>query len=111
MIFVEAGAFSRGRVELLSDAEFRDFQIALLIDPERGAVVPETGGLRKLRWAGSGRGRRGGLRIIYFHLASEDLILLLLLYPKNQQDDLTPGQKRILHELVAAEIRARAEEP
>lgn len=75
MIFVEARAFSRRRADHLSEAEFRGLQIALLIDPERGAVVPETGGLRKLRWAGSGRGRRGGLRIIYFHSGSRDLIL------------------------------------
>ncbi len=102
--------FSRRRADHLGDAEFRALQSALLTDPERGAIIPGTGGLRKLRWGGSGRGRRGGLRVIYFHLGSDDLVLLLLLYPKNEQDDLTMDQKRILRELVAAEIRARAEE-
>jgi mRNA-degrading endonuclease RelE of RelBE toxin-antitoxin system len=110
MIFVEARAFSQRRADHLSDSEFRALQTALLIDPERGVVIPGTGGLRKLRWSGSGRGQRGGLRVIYYLLESGDLVLLLLLYPKNQQDDLTPEQKRILRDLVAAEIRARAEE-
>ncbi|HEY0153192.1 MAG TPA: hypothetical protein VGB92_14400 [Longimicrobium sp.] len=110
MIFVEARAFSHRRADHLSDSEFRALQTALLIDPERGVVIPGTGGLRKLRWSGSGRGRRGGLRVIYFLLESGDLVLLLLLYPKNQQDDLTPEQTRILRDLIAAEIRARAEE-
>lgn len=111
MIFVEARAFNRGRADHLEDAEFRALQTDLLIDPERGAVIPGTGGIRKLRWAGTGRGRRGGLRVIYFHLAARDMILLLLLYPKNEQDDLTPDQNRLLRRLVAAEIRAHAEEP
>jgi hypothetical protein len=107
MIFVESRAFSRRRAEHLHDAELRALQTALLQDPEAGVSIPGTGGLRKLRWAGSGRGRRGGMRVIYFPLLSRRVIFLLLLYSKNEQDDLTPEQKRTLRRLVYAEIAQR----
>lgn len=107
MIFVEFRAFSRGRAEHLDEDEFRALQNALLANPEAGVLIPGTGGLRKLRWAGSGRGKRGGVRIIYYHLLPRDVLLLLLVYPKNEQDDMTPEQKRILRALVASEIEAR----
>lgn len=108
MIFVETRAFSRQRAEHLDDAEFRALQLALLENPEAGASIAGTGGLRKLRWAGSGRGRRGGVRVIYFPLLSRSVVLLFLLYPKNEQDDLTPEQKRTLRRLMDAEIAQRA---
>ena len=110
MIFVESHAFSRRRTEHLDDEDFRTLQGALLDNPEAGAVIPGTGGLRKLRWSAEGRGKRGGVRIIYFPLLSRSVILLLLLYAKNEQDDLTPEQKRILRWLVKAEIAAKAGE-
>lgn len=110
MIFVESRAFSRQRAEHMADAEFRALQSALLENPETGVPIPGTGGLRKLRWAGSGRGRRGGMRVIYFPLLSRSVVLLFLLYSKNEQDDLTPDQKRTLRRLVEAEIAQRAGE-
>ncbi len=110
MIFVESRAFSRQRAQHLDDAEFRALQSALLENPELGVLIRETGGLRKVRWAGTGRGRRGGVRIIYFPLLARGVVLLFLLYPKNEQDDLTPEQKRTLRRLVDAEIAERAEE-
>lgn len=107
MIFVEFRAFSRGRAEHLTDEHFRALQNALLQRPEAGAVIPGTGGLRKLRWGGEGRGKRGGVRIIYYPLVSRGVVLLLLLYPKNEQDDLTPEQKHILRSLVESEVAER----
>ena len=107
MIFVESRAFSRQRAEHLDDAEFRALQAAILENPEAGVSIAGTGGLRKLRWAASGRGRRGGMRVIYFPLLSRSVIFLLLLYPQNAQDDLTPEQKRTLRGLVYAEIAQR----
>lgn len=107
MIFVETRAFSRRRAEHLDDEDFRALQGALLDNPEMGAVIPGTAGLRKLRWSAEGRGKRGGVRIIYCPLLSRSVILLLLLYAKNEQDNLTPEQKRILRGLVEAEIAAK----
>lgn len=60
MIFVESRAFSRRRAEHLDEEEFRSFQSALVQNPEAGSLIPGTGGLRKLRWSGVGRGKRGG---------------------------------------------------
>jgi mRNA-degrading endonuclease RelE of RelBE toxin-antitoxin system len=103
-IFVETRIFSRQRQDHLSDEQFRTLQSHLLEMPETGARIPGTGGLRKLRWSAEGRGKRGGVRIIYFFVEQRELILLLLVYPKNVQDDLTAEQKRVLKELVRAEL-------
>ena len=111
MIFIETRAFSRRRAEHLNDDDFRSMQEALLTDPTAGAVIPGTGGLRKLRWSPSGRGKRGGLRVIYYPVLTRSVILMLLLYSKNEQDDLTPEQKRILRALVQTEIAHSAGEP
>lgn len=105
MIFVESRAFSRTRLQHMDDEEFDYLQRALLGQPDAGALIAGTGGLRKLRWAGSGRGKRGGMRVIYLHLEDHALVFFLLLYPKNVQDDLTPEQKRVLRTLVETEIR------
>jgi mRNA-degrading endonuclease RelE of RelBE toxin-antitoxin system len=107
MIFIEFRIFSRARAEHLDEEEFRALQNALLQHPEAGALIPGTGGLRKLRWGGGGRGKRGGVRVIYHVLSSRSLLLLLLVYPKNEQDDLSPEQKRILRSLVESEIAAK----
>lgn len=107
MVFVEFRAFSRRRAELLDAEEFRALQNSLLENPEAGAVIPGTGGLRKLRWSVAGRGKRGGARVIYYPLLARSVCLMLLLYPKNEQDDLTPEQKRVLRSVVEAEIAAR----
>ena len=61
-------------------------------------------GLRKIRWLAEGRGKRGGVRVIYYPMPARSVILMLLVYPKNQQDDLTSEQKRRLAQLVRAEL-------
>lgn len=104
MIFVETHVFSRQRHEHLSEEQFRALQNLLLESSHAGARIPGTGGLRKLRWSAEGRGKRGGLRVIYFFVETRKLVLLLLLYPKNVQDDLSAEQKRVLQELVRAEL-------
>ena len=58
-----------------------------------------------MRWQGSGRGRRGGIRVIYFWIRDRDMILLLLAYPKKEQDDLTPKQLKVLRQVVEEELR------
>ncbi|HEX8276299.1 MAG TPA: hypothetical protein VF615_26905 [Longimicrobiaceae bacterium] len=104
MIFIETRPFSRRRAEHLDDDDFRSLQEALLADPTAGVVIPGSGGLRKLRWSTAGKGKRGGGRVIYFPILARSVILLLLFYSKNEQDDLTPEQKRILWALVQTEI-------
>lgn len=110
MIFVETRPFSRRRAEYLNDDDCRSLQEALVADPVAGAMIPGAGGIRKLRWSPAGRGKRGGVRVIYFPVLTRSVILLLLLYAKNEQDDLTPEQKRVLRVLVQTEIAQSAGE-
>lgn len=101
MKFMEFGTFTRRVYELLDDEEYRAIQNVLLANPRAGVLIPGTGGVRKLRWAGSGRGKRGGLRIIYYIAMPEETFVMLFLYAKSEQEDLTPEQKRGLRLMLA----------
>jgi hypothetical protein len=101
--FVESRAFSRRRDELMNAAEYRALQLALIMNPRLGAVIPGSGGIRKLRWAIEGRGKQGGTRVIYYHAASHRSLALLLIYAKNEADDLTPDQRQSLRKLMLDE--------
>jgi len=86
----------------MDDDEYADLQKYLGARPDAGNVIKGSGGIRKLRWAGSGRGKRGGLRVIYYWWVAKDRISLLLAYPKNEMDDLTADQlKRLKNELMS----------
>lgn len=100
MVIIETSVFTHQVLHLLKDEEYRRLQMALVLRPDAGAVIPGSGGLRKLRWAASGRGKRGGARLIYYWATDQEQILLLFIYPKNVQDDLTPGQLRALRYIV-----------
>ncbi len=102
---VETPVFTSSLRGLLSAEEYRQLQIALLLRPRQGALIRGSGGLRKLRWGAAGRGKRGGLRLIYYWEPSDELFYLLYTYLKNVQDDLTPGQVRILRGLVEEELK------
>ena len=97
--FIESPVYSEQIDDLLSAEDHRQSQMHLLEHPDRGAVIKGSGGLRKLRWAGSGRGKRGGIRVIYY-LWRGDTVFLLFAYPKNQQQDLTPAQAKLLKNLI-----------
>jgi hypothetical protein len=84
----------------LPDDEYRKIQLALVLRPEAGKIIPGSGGLRKIRWKSSGSGKRGGLKLIYFWDVQEDRIYMLLIYKKSKQEDLTPSQLKILRNLV-----------
>ncbi|MCU0806359.1 MAG: type II toxin-antitoxin system RelE/ParE family toxin [Burkholderiales bacterium] len=86
--FVETRLFSRLIRQYLDDEEYASLQSALMADPEAGVVVPGTGGVRKLRWAARGRGKRGGYRVIYFVRRKDGVIWMLTIYPKNVRDDV-----------------------
>jgi mRNA-degrading endonuclease RelE of RelBE toxin-antitoxin system len=100
MIIIEASSFVRTREGLLDDEELRQLQISLMLNPESGKVIPGSGGLRKLRWRGSGRGKRGGIRVIYYWIQKRERIYLLIAYAKNKQENLTAEQLKILKTLI-----------
>ena len=77
----------------------------LMLRPEQGALIRGTGGLRKIRWAGTGRGKRGGLRLIYYWAMESETIYMLYAYAKSKQEDLTPEQCRVLSRIVREEFK------
>lgn len=100
MVFVELTPFAGFREEHWTDEELRALQRFLLVTPTAGDVIRGTGGLRKLRWAASGRGKRGGARVIYYLQTSGDRIYLVYGYVKAKQEDLTPQQLKVLAALM-----------
>lgn len=95
--FTETGNFERKALDLIGDEGISRLQIYLCKYPTSAPVIPASGGIRKLRWSASGRGRRGGTRVIYFFAASEDRLILLDIYAKNQKSNL---RKEELNKLV-----------
>jgi mRNA-degrading endonuclease RelE of RelBE toxin-antitoxin system len=86
--FIETRLFTRLVVTYLNDDEYRALQVELSRNPDAGPVIPGSGGVRKIRWAAQGRGKRGGYRIIYYVKRRHGVIWLLTIYPKNVIDDL-----------------------
>jgi mRNA-degrading endonuclease RelE of RelBE toxin-antitoxin system len=105
MEFIETTIFTRRLLDLMTDEGYRRLQTVLFNRPDLGRVISGTGGLRKLRWGISGRGKRGGVRVIYYHAHAREQLLLLLVYPKNERDDLSSSQKRTLRSIVEREYR------
>jgi hypothetical protein len=103
MIIIETSIFTRQVQVLLSGEEYRNLQSTLVQHPDIGAVIPGSGGLRKMRWSMRGRGKRGGVRTIYYWAVSQDQILMLLMYAKNEKDALTPEQLKVLRRIVEEE--------
>jgi len=99
MLFIETEIFTEDVKELLADDEYREFQQFLANNPDWGDVIPDTGGLRKIRWSARGKEKRGGVRIIYFYKITASHIRLLLIYKKGIQDDLSKDEKRQLRVL------------
>ena len=102
MIFIETPLFTKRLSELLDDDSYAAFQrLRLLADrPEMGDIIEGTGGIRKVRVASSGRGKRGGSRVIYYHFTAAAQIALLMIYPKNEKDDLTDDERKALRLIV-----------
>lgn len=99
MVFIETSVFTRQVRDLLTDEQYADFQLALAEQPLAGDLIEGTGGLRKIRVATSGRGKRGGARVIYYYLDGATQIRLLLIYRKGIKDDLTAAEKQMLRKL------------
>jgi hypothetical protein len=103
MVIVETSIFTRQVQALLDDDDYRRLQMTLVIHPEAGDLIPGGGGLRKIRWGARGRGKRGGVRMIYYWAVQQDRILMLLMYAKNEQDDLTAEQLKVLRKIIEEE--------
>ena len=86
--FIETRLFTKLVLDYLSDDEYGRLQEALMRDPESGPVIPGSGGVRKLRWAAPGRGKRGGYRIIYYVRRARGVIWMLTMYPKNVAENI-----------------------
>jgi hypothetical protein len=115
--FIETTSFTKRVASFLDDETFAVLQLELMVDPQKGKVMPGCGGLRKVRIGipGRGKGKRGGARVIYLDVPEANWILLLDIYGKDEKDDLTASQKKLLRELAQAfkreaASRARREE-
>lgn len=108
-VFVELPPFERKRADYLGDDGFRVLQDLLMKHPEAGDPMPDTGGLRKLRFADArrGKGKRGGLRVIYYWWFEGLQFWLFTLYDKDEMADLTPQQRRAFKVMIKAELEAR----
>jgi hypothetical protein len=104
MEIVETSVFTRQIRTLLKDDEYRALQEELVLNPVAGVVIRASGGLRKLRWAAQGRGKSGGIRVIYYYMVPNDQIFMLAAYGKGAKDDLTDKEVVALRKLVKEEL-------
>ena len=100
MEFIETPTFTRLVLELLEDEDYGKLQATLANRPDMGRIIIGSSGVRKMRWAGRGRGKRGGLRVIYYWHATPEIIIFLDIYPKNEKDNLTQSEIRLLNLLL-----------
>lgn len=98
--FIETSLFTRQIKSIATDDELKDLQKELIAWPDKGDLIQQTGGLRKIRMAAGTNGKRGGARVIYF-LATEEVIYFIMAYPKNTKDNLTESEKAELKKLTS----------
>ena len=104
MELIETSVFTRQITALVSDEDYSIFQVSLAANPAMGRLIRGGGGIRKVRLAAGGKGKRGGARIIYYWAVQRDVIVLLLAYAKSEKADLTPRQTAELATLVKTEF-------
>jgi len=100
MIFIEASLFSKLRGQYLGDEDYRALQNHLMAQPDSGAVIRGSGGVRKVRWAAGGKGKSGGLRVIYYWLTADDQIMFLTLYGKSEKQNLSAAELKQAVKLI-----------
>ena len=98
----ETNIFSKRIAGLIGDEDFAEFQTELAQSPEKGPVIEGTGGLRKVRWRLKGRGKSGGIRIVYLYLKIHGVIHLVFVFAKSESDNLTADEKKQLKQIVDA---------
>jgi len=104
MVIIETPVFTRRVLDILSDDEYKDLQVFLAANPAAGDIIPGSNGLRKLRWSIKGKGKRGGSRIIYYWVKPKDTLLMLFLFKKNEQSNLTADQLKRLKNIITKEL-------
>jgi len=100
MTFIEHPVFTRRIAELLTDGEYAEFQAQLAENPSAGDVIPGLGGLRKVRLALPGRGKRGSARVLYLLFVRADTVFLLYAFTKGEFEDLPSDKRRVMRRLV-----------
>ena len=100
MEFFETDIFTKRIQQILTDQEYSGLQAVLIKNPEAGPLIPGGRGLRKLRWSAEGKGKRGGMRVIYYFYLSEERIYMIYPFKKSDQADLSPEQLRTLTQYV-----------
>ena len=103
MRIIETTTFTKQIEKLIGNDEKQTLLDELILLPDAGDIIKGSGGVRKLRWSALGKGKRGGIRVIYYWQRGK-LIYLLLAYPKNKKDDLSPGELKVLKDVVQMEI-------
>lgn len=99
LAFIETSLFTRQITQLATDDELKELQRELIAFPNKGDLIQKTGGLRKIRMATGSKGKSGGVRVIYF-MATEEVVWLVMAYPKNIKDSLTDAEKSALKRLT-----------
>jgi hypothetical protein len=107
--FVETRLFTKRLPDYLGDDAYLALQLHLASNPQAGEVIPGTGGFRKIRWVDQrrGKGKRGGLRIVYYYFLDNALIWLMTLYDKDEAADLSFKHKQLLKGAIEEELRER----
>ncbi len=105
MVILETSVFTRRIHAVLDPESYRLLQLHLLARPDAGSVVPGSGGIRKVRWAPSGSGKRGGARVLYYWVVDQDSLVMLYPFAKNERADLSPEQLEELATLVRKEFK------
>lgn len=100
MVFIEALLFTRHLPDYLEDDEYRELQHFLIEQPDAGDLIQGTGGLRKLRWSLDNKGKRGGIRVIYYRQVADDQIYFFTLFAKNEMTDLSAKDKKALKQML-----------
>jgi hypothetical protein len=104
MVIIETPVFTKRIIEVLTDDEYKELQQEIANNPKKGDLIPGGGGLRKLRWSASGRGKRGGARVIYYWFVSDSEILMLFVFKKNERSDISKDQLKLLRSVVEREL-------
>ncbi|MFK5913247.1 MAG: type II toxin-antitoxin system RelE/ParE family toxin [Woeseiaceae bacterium] len=105
MVIKETSIFTKQIQGLVSDDEYSEFQNDLIVNPELGDIIKKSGGIRKVRLAANGKGKRGGARVLYYWIKDEEQILMLLAYSKGELDNINDAQLRALRQMVEVELK------
>ncbi|WP_010113531.1 type II toxin-antitoxin system RelE/ParE family toxin [Acinetobacter sp. P8-3-8] len=107
MLFIETSIFTKQIKELVTDEEYRQLQHDLVIKPDKGVVIKNSGGIRKIRCAQGHKGKSGGIRVIYYWISADEQIFFLVAYPKSIKDNLTDKETAILRQLVKEQLHGQ----